>query len=138
MKFRLQMLQPNPIIARNSALQFKGALAQTHTKLPASAALRNYTSQKRQAFASLLKHLHHFWELRAELAPHESQQPQGRATELHWGSSRLPREERATCSSKPGNHFPTLRQENTPGKAVLAGACHGQGDSRDLGHQCPS
>lgn len=32
MKFRLEMSQPNPIIARSPALQFKGALAQTHTK----------------------------------------------------------------------------------------------------------
>lgn len=32
LKFRLQMLQPDPVIARSQALLFKGALALTHPK----------------------------------------------------------------------------------------------------------
>lgn len=121
MKFRLQMLQPNPLIARSPALQFKGALAQTRTKHGSQHLLHSEITHvkkgKLKASAVLLGAQSRAGSPRVSPAPRQSSRAR---RSLCQGSPRLPREERATCSSNPRNHSPALRQENTRGKAVLA------------------
>lgn len=73
------MLQPNPIIARSPALQFKGAL---HKPTPNTAPSICCTQKLHTSERASSKHLLPFGELRAELAHHEFHQTPGRAAEL--------------------------------------------------------
>lgn len=120
MKFRLQMLQPNPLIARSPALQFKGALAQTRTKHSSQHLLHSEITRQKGQAQSICSAFGSSERSRLPTSFPSPQAEQQSSALTPPGKPKAAQGERATCSSNPRNHSLALRQENTRGKAVLA------------------